>query len=279
MRLSKAKKFVYKHMDIDQLEEQLKGAKDYRFRCIVTEGIFSMEATILDLPKYVALAKKYDAMIYLDECHSAGVIGKTGRGCVEYSGVDPKDIHFISSTLGKAIGGGGGGYTTGSKAVIDYLRQTSRSFIFSNSLCSPIIGASLKAFEIFAEDENRTEKLRINGLRFRNGMRAIGFKVFGSDDCPICPVWIRDAYYARYFDFELMKKGYYTIGLAYPVIPMNSARLRVIITLTHTFEQIDGLIQAFKEVAEECTFYEDIKNNTKLYETTPGAGLVAMSKL
>lgn len=277
IRLSKAKKFVYRHMDIAQLEEQLKAAEHYRYRCIVTEGIFSMEASILDLKAYVDLAKKYDAMIYLDECHSAGVIGKTGRGCVEYSGCDPKDIHFISSTLGKAIGGGGGGYTTGPKAIIDFLRQTSRTFVFSNSLCSPIIGASLKAFEIFAEDESRTIKLRENGLRFRNGMKNIGFKIFGSDDCPICPVWIRDAYYARYFDIQLMKKGYYTIGLAYPVIPMDTARIRVIITLTHTNEQIDGLIQAFKEVAEGCAFYEDMKNGTKTYEMPSGGSTASVA--
>lgn len=282
MKLSKAKKFVYRHMDIDHLEEQLKTADDYRFKCIVTEGIFSMEADILDLKAYLALAKKYNAMIYLDECHSVGVIGKTGRGCVEYSGVDPKDIHFISSTLGKAIGGGGGGYTTGKKEIIDYLRQISRTFVFSNSLCSPIIGASLKAFEIIDAEPFRVQKLTINGVRFRTGMKKNGFKVYGSEDCPICPVFVRDSFYARHFDVELMKKGYYTIGLAAPAVPLNGARLRIIITYLHTDEQIDGLIQAFKEVAEECTFYEDMKNGTTLHSKKGGSvqpALVMKSKL
>jgi len=192
IRLSKAKRFVYKHLDTDQLEEQLKNAQDYRFRCIVTEGVFSMEADILDLPKYIELAKKYNAMIYLDECHSSGVLGKTGRGCVEHHGVDINDIHMLSGTLGKAIGGGGGGYTTGRKEIIDYLRQTSRTFIFSNSLCSPIIGASLRALEIFEEDYGLFERIRENGRRFRRGMRANGFYIYGSDDCPICPVFAKE---------------------------------------------------------------------------------------
>ena len=267
IRLSKAKKFVYRHLDIDQLEEQLKGAMDYRFRVIVTEGIFSMEADILDLKAYVALAKKYNAMIYLDECHSIGVIGKTGRGCVEYSGVEPSDIHFISSTLGKAIGGGGGGYTTGKKAIIDYLRQTSRTFIFSNSLCSPIIGASLKAFDIMMKDTERVETLRLNGLRFRRQMIENGFTVYGSEDCPICPIFVRDTFYSRHFETQLMKKGYYTIGLASPAIALGTARLRIIVTATHTHEQIDGLAKSFKEIADECDFHEDMKNNTYLYKT------------
>ena len=267
IRLSKAKKFVYRHLDIDQLEEQLKGAMDYRFRVIVTEGIFSMEADILDLKAYVALAKKYNAMIYLDECHSIGVIGKTGRGCVEYSGVEPSDIHFISSTLGKAIGGGGGGYTTGKKAIIDYLRQTSRTFVFSNSLCSPIIGASLKAFDIMMKDTERVETLRLNGLRFRRQMIENGFTVYGSEDCPICPIFVRDTFYSRHFETQLMKKGYYTIGLASPAIPLGTARLRIIVTATHTHEQIDGLAKSFKEIADDCDFHEDMKNNTYLYKT------------
>jgi glycine C-acetyltransferase len=182
IRLSKAKKYVYKHLDIDHLESQLKEAQDYRFRCIVTEGVFSMEADILNLPKYIALAKKYNAIIYLDECHSIGVLGKTGRGCIEHWGVDPNDICMLSSTLGKAIGGGGGGYTTGKKPIIEFLRQCSRTFVFSNSLCSPIIGASLRALEIFAEEPEIFTRLQSNGLRFRQGMKRNGFYVYGSDD-------------------------------------------------------------------------------------------------
>lgn len=281
IRLSKAKKYVYRHLDLEHLEEQLKAAQDYRFRCIVTEGIFSMEADILDLPKYIELAKKYKAMIYLDECHSVGVLGKTGRGCIEYHGCDPNDIHFISSTLGKAIGGGGGGYTTGRKAIIDYLRQTSRTFIFSNSLCSPIIGASLKAIEIFDETPGMSEQMRSNGIRFREGMRKNGFFIYGSDDCPICPVLVKTAAFSRHFETELMKKGYYTIALAYPVIPVGTARLRIIVTLNHTHEQIDGLVQAFKEVAEECDFFEKVNyhNNDIKGHTAIQTSLVVKSKI
>ena len=255
-RLSKAKTFVYRHLDIDHLEELLQQAEDYRFKCIVTEGVFSMEADILDLPKYIALAKKYNAIIYLDECHSVGVLGKTGRGCIEYHGVDPKDIDIMSSTLGKAIGGGGGGYTTGSKAVMDYLRQVSRTFIFSNSLCAPIIGASLKALDILNSSPKIFERLRLNGLRFRKNMRANGFYIYGSDDCPICPVLLYEIGVARKIETELYKYGYYTIALAYPVVALKTARMRIIVTANHTYEQIDGLSKAFKELADKYDFFE-----------------------
>ena len=255
-RLSKAKTFVYRHLDLDHLEEQLKKAEGYRFKCIVTEGVFSMEADILDLPKYIALAKKYDCIFYLDECHSVGVLGKTGRGCIEYHNVDPKDVHIMSSTLGKAIGGGGGGYTTGKKAVMEYLRQTSRTFIFSNSLCAPIVGASIKAVDILSNNPSIFEQLRVNGQRFRRGMRNNGFFIYGSDDCPICPVLLYDPKPTRYIEIGLYKKGYYTIGLAFPVIAKGTARMRIIVTAIHTNEQIDGLCQSFKELADEVDFFE-----------------------
>lgn len=218
-----------------------------------------MDADILDLPKYIALAKKYKAIIYLDECHSVGVIGKTGRGCIEYWGVDPNECHFICSTLGKAIGGGGGGYITGRKAIIDYLRQTCRTFIFSNSLCSPIIGASLKALEIFEEDPGMFERLKINAQRFRTGMRKNGFYVFGSDDCPICPVLIKDTVLGYIIETTLLKRGYYTIGLIYPIVPKGTGRFRIIVTVKHTFEQIDGLVSEFKSLADELDLFEKIK--------------------
>jgi len=144
-----------------------------------------MDGDILELPKYIALAKKYKAIFYLDECHSTGVLGKTGRGSVEYWGVNPDDVDLISSTLGKAVSGGGGGYTTGKKNLIEYLRQTSKTFIFSNSLCSPIIGASREALRILKADTSIFENIRIKGLRFRKGMEKEGFKVYGDYDCPI----------------------------------------------------------------------------------------------
>lgn len=255
-RLSRAKKFVFRHLDMEQLEEQLKKAEDYRFKCIVTEGIFSMEADILDLPKYVALAKKYGAIIYLDECHSVGVLGKTGRGCIEYHDVDTKDVLLMSSTLGKAIGGGGGGYTCANKAIVDYLRQVSRTFIFSNSLCAPIVGASLRALEIFKEDPGLFERCRNNGKRFRKGMRENGFFIFGSDDCPICPVLLFETDAARFIETTLFELGYYIIALAYPVIPKGTARVRIIVTAIHTDEQIDGLVKAFKTAADLFGFWD-----------------------
>lgn len=270
VKLSKAKKFVYNHLDLEMLEEQLKNAQDYRFRCIVTEGIFSMDGDILDLPKYVALAKKYNAIFYLDECHATGVIGKTGRGSVEYWGLKPEDIDLISSTLGKAISGGGGGYTTGRKYMIEYLRQTSKTFIFSNSLCSPIIGASLEALRIFNEDPGIFERIRTKGLRFRRGMQAQGFFVYGDEDCPICPVQVKDEHFAKHFEVQLFKKGYYTIGLGFPLFPQGQSRLRIIVTAKHTNEQVDGLIQAFKEVADEANYWEVMKN----YEDKVNQGLV-----
>ena len=260
VRLWKAKRFIYRHLDLVHLEEQLKSTQDWRFRCIITEGIFSMDADILDLPKYIALARKYKAVIYLDECHSIGVIGKTGRGWVEYWGCIPNDWHFIWSTLGKAIGGGGGGYVTGRKAIIDFLRQTWRTFIFSNSLCSPIIGASLKALELFNEDPNMFERLRQNALRFRTGMRKNGFYVFGSDDWPICPVLIKDTVLGYIIETTLLKRGYYTIGLIYPIVPKGTGRFRIIVTAKHTHEQIDGLVQEFKNLADELNLFEKIKS-------------------
>ena len=270
VKLSKAKKFVYNHLDLEDLEDKLKQAQHCRFRCIVTEGIFSMEGDILELPKYIALAKKYKAIFYLDECHATGVIGKTGQGTAEYWGVDINDVDLISSTLGKAISGGGGGYTTGKKFMIEYLRQTSKTFIFSNALCSPIIGASIRALEIFKEDPEIFERIRTKGLRFRKMMQERGFKIYGDQDCPICPVSVVDEHFAKHFEVELFKKGYYTIGLGFPLFPQGMSRLRIIVTAKHTIEQIDGLVQAFVEVAEECNFWKNLEN----YEEKVAAGKV-----
>lgn len=270
VKLCKAKKFVYNHLDLEDLEEKLKSAQDYRFRCIVTEGIFSMDGDILELPKYIELARKYNAIFYLDECHATGVIGKTGRGTFEHWNIDPSEIDILSSTLGKAISGGGGGYTTGKKYIVEYLRQTSKTFIFSNSLCSPIIGASLEALQIFNEDPGIFERIKTKGLRFREGMNKAGFEIYGDRDCPICPVSVRDEHLAKFFEVQLFKKGYYTIGLGFPLFPQGMSRLRIIITAKHTYEQIDGLIQAFVEVAESCNFWE----NMKTYDEKVAAGKV-----
>lgn len=270
IKLSKARKFVYDHLDTDMLEEQLKQAQDCRFRIIATEGVFSMDGDIIKLPKFIELAKKYHAILYVDECHATGVIGDNGRGTADYWNVDVKEIDIISSTLGKAISGGGGGYTTGSKWIVNYLRQTSKTFIFSNSLCSPIIGAAREALKIFKEDPLIFKRIRDNGLRFRKGIQKAGFFVYGDEDCPICPVSVVDEHLARHFEIELFKKGYYTIGLGFPLFPQGHSRLRIITTAKHTFEQVDGLIQAFREVADECKFEKNLEN----YEEKVSSGLI-----
>jgi len=270
IRLCKAKKYVFDHLDLEMLEEQLKDAQDCRFRCIVTEGIFSMDGDIVNLPKYLALAKKYKAIFYLDECHATGVIGETGRGTIEHFGLKPSDVDLISSTLGKAISGGGGGYTTGKKHMVEYLRQTSKTFIFSNSLCSPIIGASREALKIFNDDPSIFKRIREKGLRFRTGIQKAGFFVYGDQDCPICPVSTVDEHITKHFETELFKRGFYTIGLGFPLFTQGKSRLRIIVTATHTLEQIDGLIKALSDIAHEINFWKVLEG----YEEKVNQGLV-----
>ena len=227
IRLCKAKRLRYKHLDMGELEKCLQEASTSRMRVVVTDGVFSMDGDIAPLDHIVKLAKKYDAFTFIDEAHAAGVIGKTGRGTPEYFGLEGQ-IDVINSTLGKALGGGSGGYTAASKEVVEILRQKGRPYLFSNSIAPPIVGASLEVFKMLDEPDNQNLKqLKANTKQFRQGMKAAGFTVLGNDECPIAPVFLGDARLASEFADEMMQKNIYVIGFSYPVVPHGKARIRV----------------------------------------------------
>jgi len=248
IRLCKAKRLRYKHMDMADLENLLKESKDCNNRLIVTDGVFSMDGDITPLPKIVDLANKYDAMIFVDESHATGFIGKTGRGTPEYFGVE-KEIDIINSTLGKALGGATGGYTTGHKEIIDLLRQRSRPYLFSNSIAPSVAAAAIEVFDLL-KDPSHVLRLKNNTGQFRKGMTKAGFKVMGHQDCPIVPIWFGDAKLAGEIADALMKYDIYVIGFSFPVVPRGQARIRVQLSAAHTPEQIDRAIGAFTEVAK-----------------------------
>eukprot|EP00826_Nyctotherus_ovalis_P067084 TRINITY_DN999_c0_g1_i4.p1 TRINITY_DN999_c0_g1~~TRINITY_DN999_c0_g1_i4.p1 ORF type:complete len:363 (+),score=98.79 TRINITY_DN999_c0_g1_i4:308-1396(+) len=248
IRLCKARRHRYKHMDMADLENLLKGSMDCTNRLIVTDGVFSMDGDIAPLSKIVDLANKYEAMIFVDESHATGFIGKTGRGTPEYFGVE-KEIDIINSTLGKALGGATGGYSTGHQEMIDILRQRSRPYLFSNSVAPPIAAAAIEVFELL-KDPSHITKLRNNTIRFRTGMTKAGFKVLGHPECPIVPIWFGDARLASEIADELMTHNIYVIGFSYPVVPKGQARIRVQLSASHGPEQIDRAIKAFTEVAK-----------------------------
>lgn len=248
IRLCKAKRMRYKHMDMEDLENQLKAAKSCENKLIVTDGVFSMDGDIAPLPKIVDLANKHNAMIFVDESHATGFIGENGRGTPEYFGVE-KEIDVINSTLGKALGGATGGYTTGHQEIIDILRQRSRPYLFSNSVAPPIAAAAIEVFEML-KDPSHVRKLKNNTIQFRTGMTKSGFKVLGHPECPIVPIWFGDARLASEIADELMSHNIYVIGFSYPVVPKGQARIRVQLSATHTPQQIDKVIKAFTEVAK-----------------------------
>ena len=236
IKLCKAKKVIYKHMNFKHLEQILKASMHYDKRCIVTEGVFSMDADIVDLKSIVKLAKKYNAIIFLDDCHGVGVVGKTGRGTPEYCGVPMSDVDAYVATMGKGLSGGGGGYITGSYGVVTWIKQRSRTYIFSNALCPVIVNCARKAIEILSEHPNILEEHRAKGMRFRTGMRKNGFTIMGNDDCPICPVLIKDELWCRKIELELLQRGVYVIAVGYPVTALGTARMRIIIQSGHTNE-------------------------------------------
>ena len=248
IRLCKSKRLRYKHMNMDDLQKLLKESQDCDNRLIVTDGVFSMDGDIAPLPKIVDLANKYNAMIFVDESHATGFIGKTGKGTPQYFGVE-KEIDIINSTLGKALGGATGGYTTGHQEIVDILRQKGRPYLFSNSVAPPIAAAAIEVFELL-KDPSHVEKLRNNTIQFRKGMAGAGFKVLGHPECPIVPVWFGDARLAGEIADDLMKHNIYVIGFSYPVVPKGQARIRVQLSAAHTHEQIDKAIKAFTEVAK-----------------------------
>jgi glycine C-acetyltransferase len=249
VRLCKAKRYRYKHSDMQDLENQLKLSQDQRHRIIVTDGVFSMDGDIAKMNEICDLADKYDALVMTDECHSAGFIGKTGRGVPEYHGVMDR-VDIITGTLGKALGGAMGGYTTGKKEVIEMLRQRSRPYLFSNSLAPSIVGASNKVFDILSSSTELRDKLEANTNYFKEKIIAAGFDV-KEGDSPIVPIMLYDAALSQKFADLLLKEGVYAIGFFYPVVPKGKARIRTQISAAHKKEHLDKAIAAFIKVGNE----------------------------
>jgi glycine C-acetyltransferase len=249
VRLCKARRFRYEHNDMDDLEAKLKEAADARSRVIVTDGSFSMDGTIAQLDKIVQLAEKYDACIMVDECHSSGFLGKTGRGTHEYRGVMGK-IDIITGTLGKALGGASGGFTSGRKEVIEMLRQRSRPYLFSNTLAPSIVGASIAVMDLLSETTELRDKLESNTKYFRTKMTEGGFDIKPGDH-PIVPIMLYDAVVAQNFAAKLLTEGVYVIGFFFPVVPKGQARIRVQLSAAHEQQHLDKAIAAFTKVGKE----------------------------
>ncbi|CAD6198837.1 unnamed protein product [Caenorhabditis auriculariae] len=250
IRLSKARRMRFKHMDVSDLEAKLKEAGDARHRVIVTDGVFSMDGDVAPLKEISALAEKYDAILFLDECHATGFFGKTGRGTEEALGLTKK-VDIVNSTLGKALGGSMGGYTTGPKPLIDLLRQRSRPYLFSNSLAPSIVGSSIKVLDMLMNDSSFVGSLQANVSHFRSEMGKLGYSVLGNETHPICPVLLGDARLASTMADEMLQMGIYVIGFSYPVVPKGKARIRVQLSAAHTKEQIDEAIMAFGKVGKK----------------------------
>ena len=249
IRLCKAHRYRYQHSDMADLEEQLKKAQDQRFRIIVTDGVFSMDGDIAKLDAICDLADKYDALVMTDECHSAGFIGKTGRGVPEYCDVMGR-VDIITGTLGKALGGAMGGYTTGRKEIIDMLRQRSRPYLFSNSLAPSIVGAANKVFEILSSNTELRDRLEENTKYFKERIIAAGFDIKPGDS-PIVPIMLYDAALSQKFADALLKEGVYAIGFFFPVVAKGQARIRTQISAAHSKEDLDKAIAAFIKVGKE----------------------------
>lgn len=250
VRLCKAKRYRYANSDMVDLEKQLvqANADDARFKIIVTDGVFSMDGLVAPLDSICDLAEKYDALVMIDECHATGFIGETGRGTLEEKNVMDR-IDIITGTLGKALGGAMGGYTTGKKEIIEVLRQRSRPYLFSNSLAPAIVGASIKVFEMLENDTSLRDKLQKNTEYFKNGMKKAGFDIIDGDSA-IVPVMLYDAKLSQTMADALLAKGIYVIGFFYPVVPKEKARIRVQLSAAHTTEHLDKAIQAFIEVGQ-----------------------------
>lgn len=249
VRLCKAQRYRYKHSDMNDLEEQLKKAQDQRFRIIVTDGVFSMDGDIAKMNEICDLADKYDALVMSDECHSAGFIGKTGRGVPEYHNVMGR-VDIITGTLGKALGGAMGGYTTAKKEIIEMLRQKSRPYLFSNSLAPSIVGASNKVFDILSSTTELRDRLEENTKYFKAAVKDAGFDIVEGDS-PIVPIMLYDAALSQKFADRLLEEGVYAIGFFYPVVPKEKARIRTQISAAHTRENLDKAIAAFIKVGKE----------------------------
>ncbi|NHF58899.1 glycine C-acetyltransferase [Flavobacteriaceae bacterium TP-CH-4] len=250
VRLCKAKRYRYANSDMADLEKQLKQANSdgARFKIIVTDGVFSMDGLLAPLDTICDLAEEYDAMVMIDECHATGFIGETGRGTLEEKGVMGR-IDIITGTLGKALGGAMGGYTTGKKEIIEILRQRSRPYLFSNSLAPAIVGASIKVFEMLENDTTLKDTLQENTDYFKKGIKAAGFDIIDGDSA-IVPVMLHDAKLSQEMANMLLERGIYVIGFFYPVVPKGKARIRVQLSAAHKKEHLDKAIDAFTEVGK-----------------------------
>ena len=251
VRLCKAKRYRYANGDMEDLEKQLKQAiaDDARFKIIVTDGVFSMDGLVAPLDKICDLADQYDAMVMIDECHATGFIGEHGIGTLEDKGVMGR-VDIITGTLGKALGGAMGGYTTGKKEIIELLRQRSRPYLFSNSLAPAIVGASLKVFDLLEKDNSLKKRLDKNTAYFKKGMKEAGFDIIDGDSA-IVPVMLYDAKLSQEMASRLLEKGIYVIGFFYPVVPKGKARIRVQLSAAHETSHLDKAISAFTEVGRE----------------------------
>jgi glycine C-acetyltransferase len=248
VRLCKAKRYRYKNNNMSELEERLKEAQSQRFRLIVTDGVFSMDGYLAKLDEVVALAERYNAMVMIDECHATGFIGKTGRGTHEHHGVMGK-IDIVTGTLGKALGGAMGGFTSGRKEIIDLLRQRSRPYLFSNSLAPAIVGASIAVMDMLSETTTLRDKVMDNAAYFRKAMTDAGFDIKPGIH-PITPVMLYDARLAQTFAEQLLAEGIYVIGFFYPVVPKDQARIRVQVSAAHERHHLDRAIHAFTQVGK-----------------------------
>jgi glycine C-acetyltransferase len=251
IRLCKSMRYRYEHNSMDDLEAKLKQAiaDGAQQKMIVTDSVFSMDGTIAQLDKIVALAEKYEALIMIDECHSSGFMGKTGRGVHELKGVMGK-IDIITGTLGKALGGASGGFTSGRKEIIDMLRQRSRPYLFSNTLAPSIAGASIAVFDLLSKTTELRDKLEVNTKYFREKISAAGFDIKPGEH-PIIPIMLYDAVVSQKMAEKLLDKGIYVIGFYYPVVPKGQARIRVQISAGHSMDQLDHAIHSFIEVGKE----------------------------
>lgn len=249
VRLCKAQRYRYKNCDMADLEEQLIKAQAQRYRIIVTDGVFSMDGFVAPLDKICDLADKYNALVMVDESHASGFIGKTGRGTVELKNVMNR-VDIITGTLGKALGGAMGGFTTGKKEIIEILRQRSRPYLFSNSLSPVIVGASIAVFDMLSETTELRDTLESNITYFKTGLRKIGLE-FKEGDSAIVPVMLYDAKLSQVFADKLLQEGIYVIGFFFPVVPKGQARIRVQLSAAHTKEHLDKALAAFEKVGKE----------------------------
>ncbi|MCH2022700.1 MAG: glycine C-acetyltransferase [Saprospiraceae bacterium] len=256
IRLCKAARYRYKHNNMADLEEQLIAAKSARRRLIVTDGSFSMDGTIAQLDKICDLADKYDAMVMIDECHSTGFLGKTGRGVHEYRDVMGR-IDIITGTLGKALGGASGGFTAARKEIVDMLRQRSRPYLFSNTVAPSIVGASIKVLELLSSSTELRDKLEENTKFFRNEMTKAGFDIVPGDH-PIVPIMLYDAVLSQQMASKLLNEGIYVIGFYYPVVPKGKARIRVQMSAAHDRHHLEKAVAAFTKVGKELGVLKDL---------------------